>query len=54
LGGNFAILSIDGIRADSVANLNKVRDLLTGKPGVPLEAAVLRAGTTVELTGTVS
>jgi serine protease Do len=53
LGGDI-ILSVDGIPADSAANMTKVRDqLATMKTGAPLKATILRAGKVVELTGTV-
>jgi len=53
LGGDI-ILSVEGITADSAANMVKVRDhLATLKPGSPLKATILRAGKVVELTGVV-
>jgi serine protease Do len=53
LGGDI-ILMVEGIPADSAANMAKVRDLLAGlKSGTPLKATVLRAGKVVELTGVV-
>jgi serine protease Do len=53
LGGDI-ILSVDGIPADSAANMMKVRDqLATMKTGAPLKATILRAGKVIELTGTV-
>ena len=53
LGGDI-ILSVDGIPADSAANMMKIRDQLAAqKPGAPLKATILRAGKVIELTGTV-
>ena len=53
LGGDI-ILSIDGIPADSAANMMKVRDKLAAmKTGEPIKATILRAGKVIELTGTV-
>jgi serine protease Do len=53
LGGDI-ILSVDGIPADSAANMMKVRDqLAVKKSGEALKATILRAGKVIELTGTV-
>src|SRR5499426_2356386 len=53
LGGDI-ILSVDGIPADSAANMTKVRDqLATKQSGAPLKATILRAGKIIDLTGTV-
>ena len=53
LGGDI-LLSVEGILADSAANMAKVRDYLAGlKSGDPLKATVLRKGRIVELTGIV-
>ena len=53
LGGDI-ILSVEGIPADSPANMMKVRDLLaTLKPGDPLTATVLRKGRVLDLQGIV-
>jgi serine protease Do len=53
LGGDI-ILSIQGIPADSGANMMKIRDhLATLKPGAPVTATVLRKGRVIDLTGVV-
>jgi len=53
LGGDI-ILMVEGIPADSAANMAKVRDHLAGlKSGAPLKATILRAGKVIELTGVV-
>jgi S1-C subfamily serine protease len=53
LGGDI-ILMIEGIPADSAANMAKVRDhLATLKAGSPLKATVLRAGKVIDLAGVV-
>jgi serine protease Do len=53
LGGDI-ILSVDGIAADSAANMMKIRDqLAVMKSGEPLKASILRAGKIMELTATV-
>jgi serine protease Do len=53
LGGDI-ILSVDGVPADSPANMMKIRDQLAArKPGETIKASVLRAGKIIELTGTV-
>src|SRR5499427_1931028 len=52
-GGN-RVVTIDGIPADSAANMMKIRDQLAAqKSGAPLKATILRAGKVIELTGTV-
>jgi serine protease Do len=53
LGGDI-ILSVEGIPADSPANMTKVRDLLaTLKSGDPLTATILRKGRVLDLKGIV-
>jgi len=53
LGGDI-ILTVEGVPADSPANMMKVRDhLATLKSGEPLTATVLRKGRVVDLTGIV-
>jgi S1-C subfamily serine protease len=53
LGGDI-ILSVEGLPADSAANMMKVRyHLATLKPGEPLTATVLRKGRVVDLQGIV-
>ena len=48
------LLAIEGVPADSAANMMKVRDhLATLKSGEPLKVTVLRAGKVIELTGVV-
>jgi serine protease Do len=52
LGGDI-ILAVEGIKTEA-ANLEKIRDLLSGKPvGSPYRVTVLRAGTVLELPGKV-
>ena len=53
LGGDI-LLSVNGMPADSAANMMKIRDqLATMKAGTPLTATILRAGKVIDLTGTV-
>jgi len=53
VGGDI-LLSVDGILADSAANLMKIRDQLAArKSGAPIRSTILRAGKIIELTGTV-
>src|SRR5215467_3928978 len=53
LGGDI-LLSVEGIPADSAANMMKVRDHLAAmKSGAPLKATIVRAGKVMEVTGTV-
>jgi S1-C subfamily serine protease len=53
LGGDI-ILSIEGVPADSAANMMKIRDhLATLKPGAPITATILRKGRVLDLTGVV-
>src|SRR5262252_3760100 len=52
--GGDVLLSVDGILADSAANLMKIRDQLAArKSGAPIRSTILRAGKIIELTGTV-
>jgi S1-C subfamily serine protease len=53
LGGDI-LLSVEGVSTDSIANVNKVRDLV-GRltPGTQFKGTILRAGRIVELTGIV-
>ena len=53
LGGDI-LLAVEGIQTGSVANMVKIRDLMSGmKSGAPLKATILRAGRVLEITGTV-
>jgi S1-C subfamily serine protease len=53
LGGDI-LLSVGGVPTDSIANVNKVRDLIARlKPGTQFKGTILRAGRIVELTGIV-
>jgi len=53
LGGDI-LLSVNGMPADSAANMMKIRDQLAAmQTGTPLKATILRAGKIIDLTGTV-
>jgi len=54
LGGDI-LLRVEGVPADSLANLIKIRSLLAGlKPGTLFKASILRAGRVLELTGRIA
>jgi serine protease Do len=54
LGGDI-LLGVEGVPADSLANLIKIRSLLGGlKPGTPFRASIFRAGRVLELTGRIA
>src|SRR5215467_512371 len=54
LGGDI-LLRVEGVPADSLANLIKIRSLLAGlKPGTLFKVSILRAGRVLELTGRIA
>ena len=54
LGGDI-LLGVEGVPADSLANLIKIRSLLAGlKPGTPFRVSIFRAGQVLELTGRIA
>ncbi len=54
LGGDI-LLRVEGVPADSLANLIKIRSLLASlKPGTLFKASIFRAGQVLELTGRIT